>query len=123
MVDATYVTGTGVAVAGSPIEFEHTIQRDDAVVNLTGKTVTATIRRSWTSGVIDEDLEDIAVTLGATPASGEVDWTISGAVSELLAPYCPPDSVTPALFHLQYRVVEDDYYPQVFRFYVRSAAD
>ena len=128
MVDATYVTGSAVAVAGSTIEFEHTITLDGAAVDLTGKTVTASVRRSWVSGVISdgaeeepETLDGLAVTLGAAPDDGDVDWQLEPEESALLEPYCPPDGVTPALFHLQYFVTEDDYYPQVFRFYVRRA--
>lgn len=122
MVDPTYVEGTQVAVAGATIHFDHTILLNGTALNLTGRTVLATLRASWLPAALHASLEDMAVTVDDAPAGG-VNWSILEAVSVLLTPWCPSSHVDTALFDLQYHVIEIDYYPQVFRFAVRSAAD
>ena len=125
MVDATYVESSGVAVAGTDIGFNDVIKRDGVAVNLTGKTIkVASIRRmSAPNTVINAALEDIAITSTGTLASGEAEWTLQDTLSTHLTALTPTTPTQTTAFDLQYYIVQDDYYPQVHRFYARRAAD
>ena len=124
MVDATYVESSGVAVAGTDIGFNDVIKRDAVAVNLTGKTIRATIRQTARPlTVINAALEDIAITSTGTLASGEAEWTLQDTLSTHLTALTPTTPTQTTAFDLQYYIVQDDYYPQVHRFYARRAAD
>lgn len=128
MSDATYIESREVAVAGTNIGFNDVIKRTEsgvsAVVNLTGKTIRATIRRSARpSTVINATLEDMAIVSTGTLTLGECEWTLDDLVSTHMEALCPADPTRTAMFDLQYYIVEDDYYPQIHRFPCRKATD
>jgi hypothetical protein len=88
--------------AGSRFTLAPTITLDDAAYNLTGKTVTVTIRKSH------------------TPLTGAVTVDISSDACEYLAPYGNNEQV---LCLAQFRVVEDDYLSATLPFYVTPSLD
>ena len=113
-----------MAVAGTDIGFNDVIKRDAVAVNLTGKTIRATIRQTARPlTVINAALEDIAITSTGTLASGEAEWTLQDTLSTHLTALTPTTPTQTTAFDLQYYIVQDDYYPQVHRFYARRAAD
>ena len=124
MVDVAYIESAEIAVAGTAIGFNDVIKRDDVALNLTGKTLRATIRRSARpSTVINAGLEDMVINSTGTLASGEAEWTLTEVLSNHLEALTPADPTRTTQFDLQYYVVQDDYYPQIHRFHVRRAVD
>jgi hypothetical protein len=123
---AVYIQAAGYFVAGADWTFDNIIQKDDAVYDLSAKTVFATIRR-WDEQTVQVDtgFEDIVVTPGAgsadTAANGGVAFSLDKAVTAL-AP-TPDEAGSWDYYFVQYYVVEDDFYPQMLRFRVRKAAD
>jgi len=116
-MNLTITDATGIVVSGGRHIFLNTITRDAGTYNLTGKTVTATVRREDSPAtVVDDDLEEIAVSLNV-PSTGLVEWTLTAVMSAaLLAPPFPARTTT---FTVQYHVVEDDFYPDLLRFRAR----
>lgn len=133
IVDATVAWGTvgpAVVVAGSSAEFQNRITKNDGTTyDLTGKTVTVSIRaESAPDTVINAQLEDVAVTLGNdtyTAAQGGVRFALSVAMSTLLGFTAAGEAITRLRHYLvQYKVVSDNYMPdQVLRFAVRRIID
>ncbi len=107
-------------VAGSKFVFNHTLTRDDGgVYDLSGRTVRATIRKeSDGDRVLDSTLEDIAVTVSVA-ATGSVTFLCSAAQSAFMMPPTFDQPPRTRAYVAQYFVVEDDYYPQMVRFYMR----
>jgi hypothetical protein len=106
--------------AGSRFTLAPTITLDDAAYNLTGKTVTVTVRKSHMPQIVlHSSLEDVAVTV-VTPLTGAVTVDISSAACEYLAPYGNNEQV---LCLAQFRVVEDDYLSATLPFYVTPSLD
>lgn len=98
-----------------------TIKQDGAAMNLTGKTVTATLRAEGDHAtVIDASLEDHAVAL-TTPASGIATLTVANADLQKLSVPSKPWQTRPYL--VVWRVVEDDYFPQMVRVNVHGVID
>ena len=124
MPNPTYVVSDQIGVAGTNIGFHNVIERDDVVVDLTGRTIQATVRQTADPlTVIHADLEDISVVSSGVLASGEVIWTLDDSLSAHLEDLCPENPAYPAGFFLQYYVVEIGYRPQMLRFHVRRAVD
>lgn len=119
MVTSSVVDATGIVVAGTPQEFRVTIQEGGVAADLTGKTVTATVRAASAPATpIHASLEGAAVTL-TTAASGIVTFTLTAAMSALLD--VPDDPQQTRAYLLQLVVTTDDYVPQVLRFKARKA--
>lgn len=95
-----------------------TVQRDGAAVNLTGKTVTATIRAERAPNTaVNAALEDHAVAL-TTPASGICTLTLTDAQMQMLsAPLKVEETRT---YICQLYVVDDSYYPDPIRLFIRN---
>jgi len=122
-MNLTITDATGIVVAGGRHIFRNTITRDDAPYDITGKTVTATVRREDAPSTViavdehgDGPLEKIPVSL-SDPATGLVEWTLTAEMSEALL--APPFPARTANFTVQYHVVEDDFYPDLLRFRAR----
>ena len=122
-MNLTITDATGIVVSGGRHIFRNTITRDDLAYNITGKTVTATVRREDSPGTIiamdeygDGPLETIPVAITA-PLTGLVEWTMTAAMSEALL--APPFPARTTNFTVQYHVVEDDFYPDLLRFRAR----
>lgn len=116
------IVDSGSAVSNqTQLVITTTIQQDAAAMNLTGKTVTATVRReSDHATVIHADLEDHAVTV-TTAASGIVTLTLLAADMQKLTVAANPWESTPYL--VAFKVVEDSYYPQPYRLHVHGVLD
>ena len=118
---AAVVASEAVIVAGDAATFKCTLKKDGATYALTGKTITATIReRGREDTVIDEDLEDMAVTLGntnTTTANGGVTLALTAANTTLLAP-----SGASSSYLLTFHVSTDDFTTQALGFRVRNGA-
>ncbi len=111
---------SGVAVKGSSVTFNNTIQKDGSTYDLTGLTVKATIRAAAAPATsLGSALEDVSVTAAGTV--GAVSFSLGTAATELFD--VPLDPVRTALHLLQYHVIEDNFYPQMLRFEVRDAPD
>lgn len=124
MADVTYKESAGVSVAGTDIGFNDVIKRDAVVLNLTGKTVRATIREvARPTTVVNAALEDMAISSTGTLASGEMEWTLQDTISTHLLALTPTDPTRTTICYVQYYIVQDDYYPQMHRFHVRRATD
>jgi hypothetical protein len=108
VVDATSaVPNRGVLVITA------TIQKDAAALDVTAKTVTATIRREEAPGtVVNAALEDHGVSL-ITAASGIVALTLSNA--EMSYMDVPMDVTQAYPYIVQFYVVDDNYGPQPYR--------
>ena len=120
---AEIVDSGKVIVSGSAATFTVTITKDDAVYDLTGKTVVATIRAEDDDrSVVDAALEDMAVTVPAG-VLGATTRALSEAMSATLSGprRGEPDAVKNYL--VQYHVTTDSYYPQLLRFGVLRALD
>lgn len=127
---ATVVINSGVVgVAGAPLEFRNRLTRDGVAYDLSGKTVTASVRKEsdpYTS--LGATLEDQAVTLANldyTAAEGGVTFALDAARTTLLAPSAAVAPLAGMVenYVLQYKVVSDAYFPQALRFAVRRALD
>lgn len=81
----------GEVTRGAPATFQLTLKQDGAVLDLTGKTVTATVRAvSANLTVIDDSLEGISGTV-VDAASGRADVELTAEQAALLD---APDDVT-----------------------------
>ena len=98
-----------------------TINQDGSALNVTGKTVTATVRwESDSTGVLDAALEDHAVTL-TTPANGIVTLTLTNADQQLLS--VPEDATVSRPYLIAFKVLEDDYFPDKLRIHWHGVLD
>jgi hypothetical protein len=99
-----------------------TISQNGTAKDVTGDTITATIRReeSAFATVINAALEDHAVSL-TTPLSGIVTLTLSSAEMAMLP--VPEDPRKTYSFLVQFKDVTDNCYPQLFRFYAHGVLD
>ncbi len=96
--------------------FNVTIKRNGAVVDLTGKTTTGTVRK----------LNDFATSLGlddqpttlVDAENGIIQFTFDAS----LLSGNPKNALTGMPHTIQFRVVEDDYYPEAITFGARTAA-
>lgn len=115
------VDSGSIVVIGGKATFDNVITKDGATYDLTGKTVTATIRReSAPSTVIDATLEGISVTVDDA-SNGGVTFDLTTTLSALLtAPSAAGDSIA---YLVQYFVSTDSYYPQALRFHARLKMD
>jgi hypothetical protein len=117
---ATIVEGGTVPNSG-PLAITTTIKQDDAAMNLTGKTVVATVRaESAPATIVDATLEDHVVAL-TTAASGIVTLTLSDAEMQKLSVPDNPQQTTPYL--VAFKVTNDPYYPQLLRLHVHGVLD
>lgn len=124
MPNPTYVASDQVGVVGTNVGFHNWIDRDGVAVDLTGRTVLATIRYSAEPNtVIHAGLEDIPVVSSGVLADGEVIWTLDDSLSAHLEARCHENPFYPAQFFIRYFVVEINYRPQMLRFYARRAVD
>jgi hypothetical protein len=127
IVDATGKDGTSTAVVvvqGQAIDLWATLTKDGAVYSLSGKTITATIRREGDpANDVDEDLEGMAVTLGnadTNAAAGGVTLPLTTALTALLT--YPGEPVNPwheTAWLVEFTVTDDDFIPDMMRFRVR----
>ncbi len=120
----TVIDSKVVVVQDDTIEFRTTIKKNGVAVDLTGKTVTATIRRESTAdNVLNSAYEDIAVTNGNVDTAA----TLGGVTfnfSPLSTYFTVPKRASNAEAYLiQLYVVTDDYHPQLVRFGVRKKLD
>lgn len=105
-----------VITVGRVADFQPRLMRDGAAIDLTGKTVTATMRRESDPGTtLGAAWENMAVTLGNntyTAAQGGVR-----IAKELLASaFATPASLNAsAAYVIEFYVVEDDYSPRPCR--------
>lgn len=99
----------GKLVAGGAVTLDLALTKENAVYNLTGKTVVATIRRQDNdAGVIDASLEDMAVTVD-DPTNGGVTLALSAAHTTLLAPPAYLPSTSYVYYLIQFKVTTDNY--------------
>jgi hypothetical protein len=97
------------------------VQQDGAAMNLTGKTVTATVRSDADpSTVINAALEDHAVTL-VTPASGVCTLTLTTAELPYLSGAGHPSRAVGYLVNL--KVMPDAYVPEAYRLLIHGVLD
>lgn len=103
------------------LELTVTIERDNVVLNLSGKTVTATVRREdEPDTVLNASLEDHAVVI-VTALSGIVRLTLTNTeLSFLTAPTVRSLTYKHLIF---FKVVDDDYVPQPYRLFVHGVFD
>lgn len=117
----TTVDSLAVLVAGGDYVAMNRLLQNGSNYDLTGKTVTATIRQFALPNAVlgDGDYEDIPVTLGNdefSAALGGVQFAFSIAIADFPVPTRPEDS---SVYYIQYHVVEDGFYPQMLLFGVR----
>jgi hypothetical protein len=119
--NTTVVEATKAIPNRGTLELTVTIEQDDVALNLSGKTVTATVRREDDPDtVLDATLEDHAVSLVTAP-SGIVKLTLVDTELALLT--------TPATRSLTnkylafFKVVDDNYFPQPYRLFVYGVFD
>ena len=119
-VAANIVEADKVIVRSDAVTFLNTITKDGATYNLTGKTVTVSIRaEDAPETAVDATLEDQAVTLSSATL-GIVTFALTGTQTALLTvPSGAPASYV-RWFLAQYRVTTDDFTPQALRFGVRQ---
>lgn len=117
----TVVDSKVVIVQNGTVEFRTTIKKNGTAVDLTGKTVTATIRRESTpDNVLNSAYEDIAVTNGnadTAATAGGVTFSFSPSSTYFTVPKRASDAEP---YLVQLYIVTDDYYPQLVRFGVRK---
>ena len=120
-VAANIVEADEVIVRSDAVTFLNTITKDGATYNLTGKTVTVSIRaEDAPETAVDATLEDQAVTLSSATL-GIVTFALTGTQTGLLTvPSGAPASYV-RWFLAQYRVTPDTFMPQALRFGVRQA--
>lgn len=113
-------TADGVVTVGAAASITVHVEQDDAPLDLSGKTVTATVRAANNDqAVIHADLEGFATTLQDAEA-GVVRVELTAALTAHLD---APANVSQARgYYLQLVVVEDSYAPNPIKFSVRRAA-
>lgn len=98
--------------ANGTYSFEPVIYRDGSALSLTGKTVTATVRRMKNPGnVLHTTYEDMAVTLGNTghtAAQGGVTLSFSPDSTYFTTPRGANEWED---YFVQFHIMPDDYYP------------
>lgn len=120
---ATVVDSGITVVAGAPFGFTLVIERIGAPMDLTGKTVTGTIRReSAGNTVLNALLEDIAFA-SAAPLTGVVSADLTTVQSTALAPVVAHGFEGTDSYLIQLHVMPDEYFPQLIRFYARKKLD
>lgn len=116
---ATIIEGGTVPNSGALV-LTNTIKQDGSALNLTGKTVTATVRaEAAPDTTINAALEDHAVTI-TTAASGIVTLTLSSTEMGYLAGGDNPWQAIPYLIAFK---TDDPYFPQLVRIYVHGVLD
>jgi len=110
----------GVVTVGAAATIDVTVRKDGEAVDLTNKTVTATVRAANNDqAVIHDDLEGFATTLQDAEA-GVVRVELTAALTAHLE---APANVTQTRGHyLQLVVTDDGYAPNPVKFNVRRAA-
>lgn len=110
----------GVVTVGAAVEFTVSVRKDGEPLDLSGKDVTATVRRATASQVpVHASLEAMSATV-ADAGAGVVHVALTPAQTALLD---APDNVAHARdYYLQLVVAEDDYAPNPIKFSVRRAA-
>lgn len=104
-----------------PLDLATTIKQDGAAVNLTGETVTATVRAERDPDtVIDASLEDHAVAI-TTPASGLATLSLTDAEKQLLA--VPPDPWDVYAYLIAFKLASEPFFPYLVRIYVHGVLD
>ena len=107
----------GVVVAGAEAVFEVAVLQDGETLDLSGKTVTATVRRAAAStAVAHADLEHVPASV-TDPEAGVVEVTLGSELTALLT--APDDTAQTRDYYLQLVVVEDHYVPGMGRFRAR----
>ncbi len=96
--------------------FNVTIKRNGAVVDLTGKSTTGTVR-ALNDFATTLNLDDQPTTLVDAP-NGVIQFTFDAS----LLSGNPKNALTGLPHTMQFRVVEDDYYPEAIVFGARTAA-
>ena len=110
----------GAVTVGAAATIDVTVRKDGEVLDLTNKTVTATVRAaSNDQAVAHADLEGMATTL-QDAAGGVVRVALTAALTAHLDG-APSVSQTRA-YYLQLVVTDDDYAPNPVKFNVRRAA-
>ena len=110
----------GVVTVGAAATIDVTVRKDGEAVDLTNKTVTATVRAANNDQtVIHADLEAMATTLQDAGA-GVVRVSLTAALTAHLD---APANVSQARgYYLQLVVTDDGYAPNPVKFNVRRAA-
>jgi len=110
----------GVVTVGAAATIDVIVRKDGEVVDLTNKTVTATVRAANNDqAVVHADLEGFATTLQGAEA-GVVRVELTAALTAHLE---APANVTQTRGHyLQLVVTDDGYAPNPVKFNVRRAA-
>lgn len=117
----TVVEAPSVIPARGPCSLQITIQQNSVALNLTGKTVFATIRAEDSpDSALNASLEDFSVTI-TTAVSGLVTVSLIDAQTTLLAGLTRVDDTR--TYILQLRVDSDQYYPNPIRLYMRKVVD
>lgn len=110
----------GVVTFGAAATIDVTIRKDGAVLDLTNKTVKATVRAANNDQVaLHADLEGFATTL-QDAAGGVARVALTSALAAHLD--APPTVTQTRAHYLQVVVVEDNYAPNPIKFSVRRAA-
>jgi len=116
----------GLVTAGAPAEFEVGIEQDGAPLDLSGKTVQATIRTAARNQVVVNDLlEGIdATVITDLGVDEEFPWRVrvelTGELTALLE--APNSAALSREYYLQLVVDDSEYAPNPLKFEVRRAA-
>ena len=112
--------------ADGTYRFEPVLHRDGSALDLTGKTVTATIRgKRAPHHILHSTYEDMAVTNGNL--SGDHDATEGGVSLDVSLNsayfYTPPRGDQWEDYYVQFHVMPDDYYPARMLIHVTRTLD
>lgn len=118
-MSTNWTDAEGVAVVGAPIDFVVTILQDGEPLDLSGKTVTATVRSQGSPNTpLHASLEGHEVT-AEDPSAGEVVLALTGEeTAHLDAASSPAES---RMNYVQF-VVDGEYAPEMLRFKARRPA-
>jgi D-arabinose 5-phosphate isomerase GutQ len=117
----TVVDATDVVPRAGALTVTLTIQQDSAAMDLSAKTVVATVRREDDPDtVIDTSLEDHALVANDA-VNGVMDLVLTHAEMQLLT--APADRTEVREYLVDVKVVEDNYHPQMYRLHVREVSD
>lgn len=120
---AVIVDSGSVIVSGGAAILDDTLTKDGATYDLTGKTVVVTIRAEADHAtVINAALEDVAVTVD-DPTNGGVTVALTTTMTGYLGPPAVAGPSAVAYYLAQFKVVTDNYFPQLLRFGVRRKLD
>ena len=110
-------------VAGGRFDFDNVLTKDGGVYDLTDKTVRLTIRsEDAPASIVDATLEDMVVTVD-DPTAGGVAIQVTSVMSNKLALTTQYPVITTVPYLAQYKVIEDECYPQLLRFHARRPLD